>query len=71
MLGEYCRNYRKDKGATLREVEGNESIKALSAFEMGRSSNIAHFFKYVALSIKHGEFHSFINGAIDAMNKGE
>lgn len=50
------------KGKTLKEVEGGENIKALSAFEMGRSSNIAHFQKYVDLAISLGDFDAFVNG---------
>ena len=47
MLGAMCRNFRIDVlGKTLKEVEGSEDIKLLSAFEHGRSTNYNHFFKY-------------------------
>ena len=69
MIGEYCRKYRKTKGYTLRDVEGSESVKSLSAFESGRSSNISHFFKYLELANNNGELHSFIVGAIQAIKQ--
>lgn len=69
MIGKYCREYRKNKGVTLREVEGSDFIKSLSAFESGRSSNISHFFKYLELANNHGELHTFITGAIHAMKQ--
>lgn len=62
MLGEYCRNYRVSKGATLKDIEGSDKVKTLSAFEMGRSSNIAHLLKYVAYSKQQGDFEKFIVG---------
>ena len=47
MLGAMCRNFRIDVlGKTLKEVEGSEDVKLLSAFEHGRSTNYKHFFKY-------------------------
>ena len=48
-LGLACRKFRMDVlGKTLKQVQGNDSgIKALSAFEHGRSSNYEHIFKYI------------------------
>lgn len=47
-IGKLCREYRMmHLQATLKDIEGNENIKAISSFEHGRSSNINHFMKYV------------------------
>lgn len=62
MIGDYCREYRIKKGVTLKELTGGKQVKTLSAFEMGRSSNIAHLIPYVDLSIKHGECDLFMDG---------
>ena len=49
VLGRMCRNFRLDVlNKTLREVQTSEQgIKALSAFEHGKSSNYEHIFKYI------------------------
>lgn len=70
MIGEYCRKYRLDKGATLIELTGGSQIKTLSAFEMGRSTNIHHLEPYIKLSSKHGEEIEFMNGLLSTI-KGE
>ena len=47
-IGKLCREYRMiHLQATLKEIQGDENIKAISSFEHGRSSNINHFIKYV------------------------
>ena len=47
-IGKLCREYRMiHLQATLKEIQGDENIKAISSFEHGRSSNINHFMKYV------------------------
>lgn len=60
MIGNYCRAYRISKNKTLKDVEQGDNIKALSAFEMGRSSNIAHFMKYLKLAIQLNETEKFL-----------
>lgn len=49
VLGNMCRNFRVDVlKKTLREVQTSEQgIKALSAFEHGKSTNFNHIFKYI------------------------
>lgn len=70
MIGDYCRKYRLDKGATLIELTGGRKIKTLSAFEMGRSTNIHHLEPYIKLSSEHGEEIEFMNGLLSTI-KGE
>lgn len=60
MIGEYCRKYRIDKGLTLKDINGNDQIKTLSAFEMGRSSNMIHLIKYIKLSVELNDVNNFI-----------
>ena len=64
MIGNYCRKYRLNKGATLIELTEGKQVKTLSAFEMGRSSNIHHLQPYINLSIKYSEELEFMNGLI-------
>lgn len=50
LIGEYCKHFRVNVlGLTLRVVcsKTDTNIKTLSAFEMGRSNNMEHIFKYV------------------------
>lgn len=48
ILGNYCRTFRIETlGKTLKEVEQDDYIKTLSAFEHGRSNNYEHVFKYI------------------------
>lgn len=61
-INSYCREYRIRKGKTLKDVNKGDQIKSLSAFEMGRSSNIYHFEKYVALAMSLNDIKGFVNG---------
>lgn len=70
MIGKYCKQYRKDKGLKLKDVEGNDNIKALSAFESGRSTNVKHLIKYILLSVKHGDNDKFMFGLLQTIIKG-
>lgn len=70
MIGEYCRKYRINKGATLKELTEGGQIKTLSAFEMGRSTNIHHLEPYIKLSFKHGEENSFMDGLLTVIKGG-
>ena len=70
MIGEYCKQYRKQLGLKLRDVEGNSNIKALSAFESGRSTNVKHLEKYVMLSVDNGENDKFMFGLLQVIIKG-
>lgn len=67
MIGEYCRKYRLSKGATLIELTKGGQIKTLSAFEMGRSSNIKHLIPYIELSISLDDKENFMNGLTNAI----
>ena len=61
-INSYCREYRMRKGKTLKDVSNGGKVKSLSAFEMGRSSNISHFEKYVALAMSLNDIKGFTNG---------
>lgn len=61
-INSYCREYRMKKGKTLKDVSKGDDIKSLSAFEMGRSSNIYHFEKYVVLAMSLNDIKGFANG---------
>ena len=69
MVGEYCKQYRKQLGLKLRDVEGSSNIKALSAFESGRSTNIKHLEKYVILSVDNGDDSKFMFGLTQVIIK--
>lgn len=50
LVGEYCKHFRVNiLGVTLRVVcsKTDTNLKTLSAFEMGRSNNMEHVFKYI------------------------
>ena len=64
MIGLYCRKYRVDNNITLNNVSDDENIKTLSAFEMGRSSNMKHLINYIKLSIKLNDSENFLLGLI-------
>lgn len=71
MIGEYCRKYRIEKGATLIELTGGSQIKTLSAFEMGRSSNINHLKPYIELSLQYNEVYLFLSGLADEIRSNK
>ena len=64
MVGAYCRQYRINNNITLSNVSDDENIKTLSAFEMGRSSNIKHLISYIKLSIKLNDVDNFLSGLV-------
>lgn len=67
-IGNYCRKFRiNELELTLREVEGNENVKALSSFEHGRSSNIKHILKYVRCCKDSEQQLQFLKGLINVM----
>lgn len=71
MVGDYCRKYRIEKGATLIELTGGSQIKTLSAFEMGRSSNINHLKPYIELSLQYNEVDLFLSGLTDEIRSNK
>ena len=58
-----CRNFRLDVlNKTLREVQTREQgIKALSAFEHGKSNNYEHIFKYINACDTEEQIQLFMN----------
>ena len=67
-IGAICRGFRIKHKLSLRDID-SDSPKTLSAFEMGRSSNLEHIKKYVnkAEQLQDTEFYNilikgFING---------
>ena len=69
MIGHYCREYRLKHGITLKLLAGESKVKTLSAFEMGRSSNIEHLKLYMKLSVIMNDSPNFINGLALELNK--
>ena len=69
MVGNYCREYRLSKGATLKELGGIEQVQNLSAFECGRSSNIAHLITYVQFAAMFCEEQEFLIGLAETINQ--
>ncbi|MGC7986047.1 hypothetical protein ACP3XM_24705, partial [Salmonella enterica] len=67
MISDYCRKYRISKGATLIELTKGSQIKTLSAFEMGRSSNIKHLIPYIELSISLDDKDNFMDGLANSI----
>lgn len=70
MIGNYCREYRLKHGIKLKDMTDGEQIKTLSAFEMGRSSNIKHLEKYIILSVKINDSDNFFNGIVKEILNG-
>lgn len=70
MIGKYCREYRLRHGIKLKDMTDGEQIKTLSAFEMGRSSNIKHLEKYIVLSVKINDSDNFVKGMIEELTNG-
>jgi len=60
MIGTYCRLYRISRGVKLRTIEGSTDVQLLSAFEMGRSSNVKHFMKYLNYAISIDDVDGFL-----------
>lgn len=71
MLGNLCKKYRLTIGATLREIEGSPYITALSHFESGRSSNIAHFAKYLQHALHNNKQQQFFQIITEGVNDGK
>lgn len=47
-LGQYCRYFRREVlKMTLQEVQGDLSLKGISHFEHGRSTNLVHISRYL------------------------
>jgi len=71
IIGQYCRNYRLIRlRLTLKEVEKNENVKALSSFEHGRSSNITHLLKYVEQCENNQQKVEFLEGLVATIEGG-
>ena len=70
MIGNYCKQFRVSKNITLNELGGVDQIKNLSAFEHGRSSNVAHLERYIRLSIKLECSAQFLMGLGEVVKNG-
>ena len=71
-IGNYCRKFRiNELELTLRELEGNENVKALSSFEHGRSSNIKHLLKYIRCCKDSEQQIQFLKGLITIIMEDE
>lgn len=68
MIGNYCREYRLKHGITLKQLSGDR-VGTISAFEMGRSSNIEHLKLYMKLSITMNDSNNFIDGLSKELSK--
>lgn len=70
LIGKYCRKFRiNELELTLKELEGDENIKALSAFEHGKSSNVNHLLKYVKKCINKDQQIKFLEGLIKTLEE--
>lgn len=65
ILGKHCRQFRIEiLEKTLKEVEQDDYIKTLSAFEHGRSNNYEHVFKYINACDSEDQLELFIETLI-------
>lgn len=65
MVGDYCRAYRLRHRITLKSIATDmRHLKALSAFEHNRSSNLNHIAVYARLARQLGDLDEFTNGLI-------
>lgn len=65
MVGDYCRSYRLRHRITLKSIATDmRHLKALSAFEHNRSSNLKHIAVYVKLARQLNDTEEFVNGLI-------
>jgi len=70
MIGNYCRQYRLINGYKLKDL--TVKVKALSAFENGRSTNMEHLALYIKLSHKLDDTYYFMKGlTLEVLNNGE
>lgn len=67
MIGQFCRGYRLSKGVRLIDLTLGGQIKTLSAFEMGKSSNVNHLITYIELSQMLGDSDNFMNQLNEAI----
>lgn len=69
-LFKVCYMWRKFANLKQSDIYGIDKVKTVSAFENGRSANLAHFERYYSLAIAMGQkadFEYFLNYHI---NKG-
>lgn len=72
MINKICRCYRIETGATLRDLaQSDKHIKTLSAFEHGRSSNMAHLETYLNHARQRGELPEFLERLAEGVNNGD
>ena len=67
-----CYMWRVSAGLTQSQIYGSEKVKAVSAFENGRSTNINHFERYLEIAIEmdqKSEFDYYVNYQIELQLK--
>lgn len=76
MISSYCKKYREDNNLTLSEtikLSGVDcKVGTLSAFEMGRSTNIEHLTIYIKVSKCLNNTFEFMNNlTVEVLKNGE
>ena len=76
MISNYCKKFREDNNLTLSEtikLSGVDcKVGTLSAFEMGRSSNIEHLTIYIKVSkVLNNTFQFMNNLTVEVLNNGK
>lgn len=69
-LGQYCRYFRREVlKMTLQEIQGDLSLKGISHFEHGRSTNISHLSRYLKACNVESQKREFMNNIEKLLDK--
>lgn len=68
-IGKYCREFRYNVGASLKDVAGEHLVKNVSGFEHGRSSHMKYLLYYSQLADRTGLLPLFILGLGEVMEE--
>lgn len=68
-IGKYCREFRNEIGASLKDVAGPTLVKNVSAFEHGRSSHLKYLLYYSRLADRRGMLPLFTLGIGEVMEQ--
>lgn len=68
-IGKYCREFRNELGASLKDVAGPMLVKNVSAFEHGRSSHLKYLLYYSRLADSCGVLPLFTLGIGEIMER--
>ena len=76
MINDYCKRFRESNNLTLSEIiklsEIDCKVGTLSAFEMGRSTNIEHLTIYIKASKQLNNTYEFMNNlTVEVLKNGE